>query len=324
MLMNRLSTDFSTIPVLKGNEAGWRYRAKLAVRHGPKVGLFKPGTHEVEDLVDCPDHHPVINEALRILRKMTFVPYDEKTGVGDLRYVQFTLERHSGKVQLVLVSNGEGHCDQLAAALEKEHEWHSIWINTQTGSTNTIFGQKWKRVCGKETLEDLHTHFHPACFIQANLDLFDVILHDIRMMLKKGLRFTEFYAGVGAISLACVDQMTSCTLVEINPFAERCFEKAKAPIHLKFVTGPTEKHVDLLDEGLIVDPPRKGLDRVLLEAIKSSDLKQIVYLSCNEETLKRDLEELLNLGWLIEDVKRYTLFPGTSHIETLVSLTNCR
>ena len=84
-------------------------RAKLAVRPGlktgPKIGLFRPGTHEVDDLIDCPDHHPAINEALALIRAQSFIPYHEADQSGDLRYLQLTVERSTQTVQLVLVSN---------------------------------------------------------------------------------------------------------------------------------------------------------------------------------------------------------------------------
>ncbi len=320
--IDSLSTTFPTITFVNGKESGWRIRAKLAVR-GTKIGLFKPGTHEVEDLIDCPDHHPSINEALHRLRKAPYTPYNEQTLTGDLRYVQLTVQRSTGKVQLVLVSNGKGKCDALVETL-KNDDWHSIWVNVQEGSTNTIFGPNWELKMGptylEETILGRKFYFHPACFVQANLDLFEQILLDIKSWVLPNQHLTEFYAGIGVISLTIADQCQSAILVEINPFAEGCFKESRPPPHFHFFTGPTENYLDRLKEVLIVDPPRKGLDPKVLSALKDSSLKQILYLSCNFETLKRDLEILKSFGWIVQQAKGYHLFPNTDHVELLVDL----
>ncbi len=318
---------FGGIPLVKGKLTNWRTRAKLAVRGqlgSPKIGLFKPGTHEVEDLIDCIDHHPSINEALDALRKSQFHPYDEISLSGDLRYVQLTVHRPTKKIQLVLVSNGEGKCDNLAKHLEKSHDWHSIWINTQEGSTNTIFGPKWTHHSGPRFLEEnllgRRVCFHPACFMQAHMDLFEVILADIRAQLLSNKKVTEFYSGVGAIGLPLADNCSAITLIEINSYAEESFYKSSPPPNATFVTSPAKESAHLLEEVLIVDPPRKGLDKELLNMIRESSLEQILYLSCNFESLKRDLELLKEMGWVVSKATGYLLFPNTNHVELLVSL----
>jgi len=319
--IDKLSTEFSTpISIKEGKKEGWRVRAKLAVRGlpgSPQIGLFKPGTHDVEDLVDCPDHNEAINKALRVIRDHSFVPYNETTLSGDLRYVQLTVSRQTKTVQLVLVSNGMGKCDNLAKELEKAHPWHSIWINVQEGSTNTIFGKKWIHKSGPKYLEEellgLPFYFHPACFIQAHLDLYEEILRDIRLLAGEGF-ITELYAGVGAISRT-LDRPAN--LVEYNPYAHESFKVADPPPYLEFITGKSEDHTDLFRDILIVDPPRKGLDPKILKAIADSSLKQILYLSCNPESLKRDVEAL---GWKLDQAIGYHLFPNTDHIELLFSL----
>lgn len=343
-LIDKPSTDFSTppiwetirqyfdpIPLYMGPRIHWRTRAKLAVRGSPrfpKIGLFKPGTHDVEDLTTCPDHHPSINEALHILRQTPLSPYDEKTLTGNLRYVQLTTSRVTKKVQLVLVSNGQGKCDALAEELSKAHDWHSIWINTQEGSTNTIFGPHWAHHSGpkylEETLLNRPFYFHPACFMQANIDLFEKILLDIRTELLPQRELIELYAGVGIIGLTLADRCSSAHIVENNPFAKECFEQNNPPSQIVFHTGFAEKYTHLLKGVLIVDPPRKGLDRHLLQEIKHAPLEQIIYLSCNFDTLKRDLEILKEASWGICNARGYDLFPHTNQVELLVNLRNNR
>ena len=324
--IDSLSTKFPTA-LITGLKVGWRHRAKLAVRGtrlSPKIGLFKPGTHEVEDLVDCSDHHPSINKALSVIRSFSFEPYNETTLTGALRYVQLTVERSTGLVQLVLVSNGLGACSELAAKLAKAHNFHSIWTNNQVGSTNTIFGPNWDHLFGPKYLKQnflgTDLYFHPACFIQAHLELFEEIVKAIKSQILPHKHVTELYAGVGAIGLNLASRCQSLALVEANPFAKECFLQSGPPPHLSFHTGLAESFFHLFQDVLIVDPPRKGLDRATLEAIEHSPLQQIIYLSCSIDTLKRDLEQLKKAGWALVDAKGYHLFPNTDHVEILADL----
>lgn len=325
---NRQSTEFST-PLILSKKEGWRIRAKLAVRPGepPKIGLFRPGTHDVVDMRGCKDHHSSIEKALELIRTKDFIPYSEETLQGDLRYLQLTVERKTGLVQLVLVANGDGKCRELAHELAASPIFHSVWINVQTGSTNTIFGSIWHRVSGEEVIEQellgKTVHFHPACFIQANFDLFEKTVFDMKRMLLKGKRVLELYAGVGAIGRVMAEVSASVDLVEQNPFAEHCFQLGAVEENVRFHTGESGDFAELVSEAevLIVDPPRKGLDNATLEAITRSDLEQILYLSCNEASLERDLRMLQEAGWSVSEVRRYEFFPGTNHVETLMCCT---
>lgn len=324
-LIHKISSEFSTeIPIWSGKPSGWRIRAKLAVRQqdGKRaIGLFAPGTHRVIDLIDCKDHHPLINHALSVIREANFIAYDEKSSSGDLRYIQLTVSRCMGKVQLVLVANGKNKCLDLAEELRKKFDWHSIWINVCEGVTNTIFGREWIHLSGSKFLEESileqATYFHPACFIQANLDLYEKILLDIKSVVMEEGEITELYAGVGTIAKV-IDK--PCILIESNPYAEESFRFSDHPPYLQFITAKSEDCSPYLKDILIVDPPRKGLDHQVIDAIQNSDLSQLIYLSCNPKTLKRDVELLKGQGWALEKLIGYDLFPGTNHLEILAIL----
>merc|ERR1719326_739947 len=106
-----------------GPALGWRTQSKLAVRRAekegepPAIGLFLPGTHDVIRSRNCAAHHPSINKAIQIIEEVCLqenvVGYSAQADDGDLRYVQLTVERSSGKVQLLLV----WHADKVTKAL---------------------------------------------------------------------------------------------------------------------------------------------------------------------------------------------------------------
>jgi 23S rRNA (uracil1939-C5)-methyltransferase len=169
---------------------GWRCRARLAVRaasSGPVVGLFKPGSHEVHPLLDCPLHHPRINQAISevcsYIKEWKVTPYAETPlpkrckrtpslshSSGLLRYLQLTTcslgtrsqEHPNAPVQLVCVVNCSKSDNDATAAIQgmlaslfEAHGpssatalFHSIWLNFQSSPGNCILGNEWRRMHG--------------------------------------------------------------------------------------------------------------------------------------------------------------------------------
>lgn len=189
-------------PVHVGTPHGWRTHAKLAVQPmsrwgGLKIGLYKEGTHDVEAIPGCRVHHPRINEAVEELRRAAMdvgvKGYEPaKNGLppsGDLRYVQMSVERESGKVQLVLVWNAQAYKDaeqtlpRLVKRLRGQPElWHSVSVNFQTSESNAIFNfhpKAWKLLWGPPLLREkigLSTFFfRPQIFRQVCAALFLLI-----------------------------------------------------------------------------------------------------------------------------------------------------
>ena len=175
-----------------GNAEEWRSRARLAVRgssKNPCIGLFKEGTHDVQDIPFCKIHHPLINQAVNLLRKWiteeAISLYDETSGKGLLRYLQLTVSRKTQNVQLALVLNSaraesidSGTLERLRAAMPDL--WHSLWLNLNTRRDNLIFGEEWRLVWGdawfKETLLEKSICYHPGSFMQTNPEMFEKLL----------------------------------------------------------------------------------------------------------------------------------------------------
>lgn len=328
----------------------WRHRAKVAVRGvcgNPLIGLFKRSSHDVLPIPSCLVHHPRLNQAFELVREWmvrnALIPYQEETGLGDLRYVQGVVQRESGQVQLTLVMNGSDHqgekslhWQKLVRQLGENHPmlWHSLWLNFNDLQTNTIFGPAWSLVTGQEDLWEkfgkTEVCYGPASFGQANLPLFERMLDKIVELLPENACIAEFYAGVGAIGLALAPHCQWLRCSEINPFAEDYFNRSLERLspsiasRLSFTTAPTHQALSILNEAttVVADPPRKGLDQTLLSAIKKAPtVKQLLYISCGWESFKKDTQQLLTDGWKIESVDGYLFFPGSNHVELLANFT---
>jgi 23S rRNA (uracil1939-C5)-methyltransferase len=330
-----------------GRACGWRCRARLAVRGTPEeplIGLYQANSHKLVDIPNCHVHHPLINRAANLLRQWikdyAITPYHEISGKGLLRYVQIAVDRKHNQVQLTLVLNQTQdttfHLEKQKQAIEALWQidtklWHSIWLNFNTRRDNVIIGDQWQHLYGMEWLWDefcgRHVCFHPASFAQANPEMFEKLLIELKKHVPQGTHGVEFYAGGGVIGLTLVDRCESLSCNEIVPLAEVCFEEstkrlsAEEKAKIKFVCGPAEKELKILDEKtelVIVDPPRKGMDQILLEYVcAKSTVKRLIYVSCGWKSFQKDCLRLLNKGWKLVFADAFLFFPGSDHIETL-------
>ena len=181
-----------------GNIHSWRTHAKLAVQPlsrwgGLKIGLYKSGSHEVEPITDCRVHHPRINEAIEEFKlaasEVGVKAYQSQSitskgknidSSGELRYLLMSLERNTSKVQLTLVWNAlmykeaEQSLPKLVKRLKSSPDlWHSITVNFQTSTSNTILNynlKSWKLLWGppylKEKVGSSTFYFRPQIFRQ--------------------------------------------------------------------------------------------------------------------------------------------------------------
>jgi 23S rRNA (uracil1939-C5)-methyltransferase len=316
---------------------GWRCRAKLAVRGTADrslIGLFKEGTHDVVSIPFCQVHHPRINEAVEkaehFIRTHRLAPYQEQQGRGELRYIQCVVERKTGKVQMSFVLNLPSLADPRAQKWgqllqqwgqeDKEGFWHSLWVNFNAQATNTIFGSQWHLCFGEEFLWETFGQtpvcYHPASFAQANLNLFEKMLGHLENLVPKEAKIAEFYAGVGVIGLYLASKSTWIRCGEVNPHAQEGFLHSlakQAPENaskISFYTGHVKSLLNLLQNATvaIVDPPRKGLDFPLLEALNGNFKGDLIYVSCGWPSFKRDLETLQTGGWKLQSVNGYLFF----------------
>jgi 23S rRNA (uracil1939-C5)-methyltransferase len=326
------SIGFKDVPLIHEELTNWRLKAKVVVRgssKNPIIGLYKAQSHEAVDIPFCKVHHPLINESIALIKKglqqLGIEPYDELNHQGQLRYVQLAVNRKMGKVQLSLIVNSMDGALNLINWLQNERSglWHSFWINRNKTQTNRILGDEWIFVSGNQDFEEeilgQKVYFSPAGFSQANLNLFEKIVHEIFTKIKPNDKVVEFYAGSGTIGLPVAKKASFIKAVEYTKEAKVMFEKANLS-NTEYFVGDVKDYTNLIEANdvIIVDPPRKGLDPYLLKTLKDfKGLKTLIYVSCGFDSFARDTKELLEANWRLKLVKTYLLFPGSDHIETL-------
>jgi 23S rRNA (uracil1939-C5)-methyltransferase len=329
------------VRLVGGQTAGFRHRARLAIRGRlgtPKLGLFELDSHRVVHIPNCSVHHPLINQVANVVRgalvdaKVT--SYSDAAHLGLARYLQVVVERSSQTAQVVLVANSAmpeplAECSSLIRE-RLGKDLHSLWLNTNLERSNTILGPNFYSWCGPASVVERFggaaVHYPPGAFGQNNLDVAELIIEHVRELIPLGSRVAEFYAGVGAIGLSVLQQVSDITLNELSSSSLRGLELGLAQLsaaeRAKISVMPGAAGANRLAASdfqiVIADPPRKGLDLELTQQLGSHPPERLIYVSCGLESLLRDTEQLTSRGKLrLVSLTAFNLMPFTEHVETV-------
>jgi 23S rRNA (uracil1939-C5)-methyltransferase len=329
------------VQVVSGQTAGFRHRARLAIRgrlSTPKLGLFELGTHRVVHIPNCSVHHPLINHVANVVRRALVeakvTSYSDAAHLGVARYLQVVVERSSQTAQVVIVANSATP-EPLTECLNLIRErlgldLHSLWFNANLERSNTILGSDFHSWCGAQSVIERFggaaVHYPPGAFGQNNLDVAQLIIEHVRGQIPQGARVVEFYAGVGAIGLSILEQVGEITLNELSPSSLHGLELGLAQLgaaeraKISLIPGGAGVHrLATSDHQIVIaDPPRKGLDPELTDHLSNDPPEGLIYISCGLESLLRDATQLTSRGKLrLVSLRAFNLMPFTEHVETV-------
>jgi 23S rRNA (uracil1939-C5)-methyltransferase len=333
--------DLPQVSVLCGPTAGFRLRARLAIRghlNSPKLGLFELDSHRVVHIPNCSVHHPLINRVAAVVRRALVdarvTCYSDKAHLGLARYLQVVVERSSQTAQVVIVANS-ATLEPLAACLEliRERlgsELHSLWFNANLEHSNTILGPDFQNWCGPESVVEhfggAAVHYPPGAFGQNNLDIAQRIVEQVRAEIPAGARVAEFYSGVGAIGLSILAAVRELRMNEVNAHSLRGLELGLAELDpadrakISIIPGSAgAARLAAADTQVVIaDPPRKGLESELTEYLSEHPPERIVYVSCGLDSFRDDTACLTARGKLrLGALSAFNLLPFTAHVETV-------
>jgi tRNA/tmRNA/rRNA uracil-C5-methylase (TrmA/RlmC/RlmD family) len=331
----------ASLPVVSGATSAFRLRARLAIRGrqgAPKIGMFQLGSHRVVPIPNCSVQHPLINRVVAVVRRALVdadvTPYSEATHAGLARYLQVVVERRSQSAQVVLVANSVT-VEPLAACLDLVRErlgdeLHSLWFNSHCERSNTILGPEFVNWCGPASVIEhfggAAIHYPPGAFGQNNLDVAERIVEHMRAEVPADASVAEFYAGVGAIGLSLLPRVRVIRMNEVSPHSLRGMALGIAALDaagrasVEVVPGTAGEAIRAASgaDVVIADPPRKGLDRVLLEYLGEQPPERFLYVSCGLESFVEDTARLTSGGKLrLSGLTAFNLVPFTEHVETV-------
>ncbi|MDD5604139.1 MAG: 23S rRNA (uracil(1939)-C(5))-methyltransferase RlmD [Eubacteriales bacterium] len=295
--------------------------------------------------------------------------YDENTGRGLVRHVAVRVGTGSGEVMLIIVINGDDlpAREELVNELTRDYSGiESVVLNINKNNTNVIFGKEYKVIYGRgyifDTLRvmrddknggscrrELKFAISPNSFYQVNRLQTEALYAQV--LKYAGLTGSEnavdIYCGIGAISLFLALNTAKVYGIEIVDDAVRDARENAAingVFNAEFIAGDAAAEFRKLcgnGQGIkadvvVLDPPRKGCDRALLEALisptgshgenicgqqQSFRPPKIIYVSCNPATLARDLKILAEGGYRVEEAQPFDMFPWTGHVECVVLMS---
>lgn len=339
--------DHPKVQPVIGMEHPYGYRNKVqypvALAKGRiALGFYQRGTHEIVPIKECSNSHPLCNKALRVmssvLEEYGLLPYSELTGSGLIRHLIFRVSTARDQLMIILVTNDtdipgiEKLIDSMTANLQ---ELVAVAQNVNQERTNVIMGEETHLLWGKpylvEELNGLKFAISPRSFFQVNSQQAAVLCQKVvdYTAIGPGTRALDCYCGTGSIALHLAREGAQVIGIEAVPEAiadARLNGELNKIRQVDFRIGQVEKELPvILPEGpvdvAVLDPPRKGCEPEVLEALIGAEIPRVVYVSCNPSSLARDLSILANSGYELQKVQPVDMFPQTSHVETVVLMS---
>ena len=341
---------FCDLPMepLIGMDEPYHYRNKAQFPVGRNkegriiTGFYAGRTHAIIENRDCalgiPQNKEILDIVIAHMEKYGITSYDEMTGKGLVRHIFVRYGFFTGELMVCLIINGQDlpHQKELIEKLREIPGMTSISLNINKKRSNVILGDKVKTIWGQEYITDkigdISYEISPLSFFQVNPK-------QTWKLYSKALEYADLhgeetvwdlYCGIGTISLFLAQQAKFVRGVEIVPAA---IDDAKRNAQInnienvEFFVGKAEEVLPreyekngVYADVIVVDPPRKGCDEMLLKTILKMQPKRVVYVSCDSATLARDLRFLCDNGYELKKVCGVDQFPQTVHVETVCLL----
>ena len=314
---------------------------KLSKTHQVVSGIYEEHSHKIVTVNDCliqaETINRVVNNVNKALTKNKIMPY---ANGGVLKHVLIRYGFKSNEIMIVLVTISDffpGSKNFIKSLLELEPQIKTIVQNIQPRDTSIVLGPKEKILYGKGFIIDelcgLKFKISPKSFYQINpmqterlytiaIDFADIRKDDIIL---------DAYSGIGTIGMTAARKAKKVFCVENNADAVRDAKFNSIFNNINnvqfFCEDSTRFLMNLADnknnkiDVLFLDPPRSGTTKEFINAIYKMQIKRVVYVSCDPNTLVRDLAIFKELGYAISKVKCVDMFPRTSHVETACLLT---
>ena len=335
--------DVKTVCVSEtiGMDDPWRYRNKGSFPFGfvdgaVAFGFYAERSHRLIPLFDCPIEDARVTAIARTVAEWAnrnhIRVYNETTGKGTLRACVVRVASTGERMAVVVTKGDLPAKESLVRMLNVESLYHS----RNDRQTNVIFGDRFALLNGKpqivEEQNGIRFLVSPQSFLQVN-HLQTRVLYDTAIRFldpKPDETIADVYCGIGTISLAIAKHTGKVIGIECVPEA---IEDAKKNAALngvdnaEFLCGLAEDVLPSLvkngmrPDAIVIDPPRKGCEEPVLSAIAESDVRRLVYVSCNPATLARDVKILSSFGFCVQSVQPVDMFPHTQHVETVVLLS---
>ena len=343
-----LLKKFGKVSKIIGMENPYHYRNKVQAAFGRtksgKIisGVYQSGSHRIVMVDRCMTEDVTADEIIvdirNMLPKFKIWTYDEDKGTGFLRHVLVKRGFTSGEVMVVLVG-ASGYFPMkkkfVAALLEKHPEITTVVLNVNPKDTNLVLGDREEVLYGNGYIEDTLCgcvfRISPKSFYQINPVQTEKLYNNAMEFarLDKDTSVIDAYCGIGTIGLVAAKTAGNVVGVELNPEAVKdaisnC--KRNGMKNARFYCDDAGDFMQALAENgesadvVFMDPPRSGSSKKFIDSLTAMKPERVVYISCNPETLARDLQFITKKGYGVKKIQPVDMFPHTNHIECVVLL----
>lgn len=331
-----------------GGKSDKRYRNKAQFpvstdqNGNVQIGFYSQHSHRVTDCRDCllqPEEFKTVTDVFRKWMNLYKISaYNESTRKGLLRHIYIRKAAVTGEIMVCAVINGDSlpFCDELIFEIkEAVPSLKGFIININKKDTNVVLGDRCINAFGDGYITDelcsMKFDISPQSFYQVNHDMAEVLYNKAAeyACLTGKETVLDLYCGTGTIGLTLAKKAGRVIGVEVIPQAvENAKENARKNniSNAEFICGDAAdaakelKSRNISPDVVILDPPRKGCSRELLQTVAEFSPERIVYVSCDSATLARDCAVLSQLGYTAKELTPVDLFPRTPHCETVALL----
>lgn len=329
-------------PAITSPESGYRNKAKMvvggSVQH-PTVGILDHRQRGV-DLRHCGICTPGIRHALPVLAEFVstagLIPYDVGARRGELKYVLVT-ESPDGELMVRFVLRSEGqlprlrrHLDALRAALPNVVV---VTANLLPEHKAVTEGDREIVLTEQETLPmrlgGITMHLRPQSFFQTNTGVATELYAQAAAWIDEldPASMWDLYCGVGGFALHAARPGRAVTGIETSAEAIRSAAQSAREAGLeglRFAADDATEYAlrtrpDAVPELVVVNPPRRGIGERLSTWLEESDVRHVVYSSCNPVTLAKDLARMPSFR--LRRARVLDMFPQTGHLEAVTLLS---
>jgi len=347
--VEKLLHGFGKVSPIMGMDDWLHYRNKVhAVFDRDKKGniisgVYEKNSHRVVNVDSCMIENEkadaIIVTIRNLLKSFKIKTYDEDRGYGLLRHVLIRTGHKSGQILVVLVLASPilPSKNNFVKALRKEHpEITSIVINVNDRKTSMVLGEREIVLYGNGYIEDelcgLTYRISPKSFYQVNPvqteKLYQTAIEYAGLTGKEVV--LDAYCGIGTIGMTAASKAKEVIGVELNKDAVKdaiSNAKKNSIRNIRFYQKDAGDFlVDMASQGakcdvVFMDPPRSGSTEKFMDSVVKMAPKRVVYVSCDPETLARDLRYMTKKGYAVKRIQPVDMFACTGHVETVVLLS---
>ena len=352
--VKKLLGKYGPVNAIRGMENPYHYRNKVistfTTGWGGKLtsGIYAANSHKVLPVERCLLQDEVLDKTMEAVRAAAiacrYQPYDEDKGTGLVRHCLLRRGVATGQVMVVLVTaqavlpGAKNFVRALLAEAEKRGVTVTTVVqNVNPRKTSVVLGDAEKVLYGKGyILDELCGKTYalsPRSFYQINHSqtevLYGLAVEAAHLTGKEVV--LDAYCGIGTIGLTAADHAKQIVGVELNRDAvQDAIGNAKhnGVKNARFFAADATRWISEAAAAgeradvIFMDPPREGSTPQFLDSVARMAPKRVVYVSCNPETLARDLALLTKKGYRVESSTPVDMFPHSEHIETVVLLSH--